>query len=194
MVRDDLSDRLIHLTRGSDKIGSNSVEDAVNNLYSILGSSTLKGGTGYIKGDYRCICFSESPVSKLPYIMAHASAHKFKYQPYGVMISKRWFYQQGGRPVIYGPSEDFEKLPDDMKYRHVRLHYGAPYDVDFTWEREWRLRADELKLDPDIVTVVVPTREARDGFVSNLGDQWHYLVLSDLGVPLDLPALLDGKK
>ena len=185
MVRDDLSDRLIHLTRGSGAPGTNSVEEAVNNLFSILGSSTLKGGNGFIKGGYQCVCFSESPVSKLPYIMAHAGAHKFKYQPYGVMVSKRWFYEQGGRPVIYGAAEDFDKLPDDMRHRHVLLHYGKPYDIDFTWEREWRLKTAQLALDPATVTVVVPTREARDGFAEKFGNKWHYLVLSDLGVPLD---------
>ena len=185
MVRDDLSDRLIHLTRGSGVPGANSVEEAVNNLFSILGSATLKGGNGFIKGGYQCVCFSESPVSKLPYIMAHASAHKFKYEPYGVLIGKRWFYERGGRPVIYGPSEDFEKLHDDLKHRHVQLHYGEPHDVDFTWEREWRLKTEKLELDPEIVTVVVPTRDARDGFVGHFGHKWHYLVLSDLGVPLD---------
>lgn len=192
MVRDDLSDRLIHLTRGTGTDAAKNRDEAVLNLIAILKSSVLKGGDGFIKGKYRCTCFSEAPVSKLPYIIANATAHKFKYEPYGVMVDKRWFYQQGGRPVIYGPEDDYKALPEDMKYRYVRLHLDGPYDVDFTWEREWRLRTDALSLDPANVTVVLPDRNARNVFTDNFGDKWHYLVLSDLGVPIH--ALLDGKK
>lgn len=192
MVRDDLSDRLIHLTRGNGTDAEKNREEAVNNLESILQSGALKGGDGFIKGKYRCVCFSEAPVSKLPYIMANAPAHKFKYEPYGVMVDKRWFYKQGGRPVIYGSEDEFERLPEDMKHRHVQLRLDAPYDIDFTWEREWRLKTDALALDPARVTVILPDRDARDVCVKKFGGTWHYLVLSDLGVPI--PALLDGKK
>lgn len=192
MVRDDLSDRLIHLTRGTGTEASKNREDAVKNLESILDSSTLKGGDGFIKGKYVCTCFSEVPVSKLPYILAHATTHHFKYEPYGVMVDKRWLFQRGGRPVIYGPEDDYNALPEDMKYRHVRFHLDEPGDVDFTWEREWRLRTDALTLDPAKVTVILPDRSARDAFANKFKDTWHYLVLSDLGVPI--PALLDGKK
>ncbi|NVM91092.1 hypothetical protein FHT32_004756 [Variovorax sp. SG517] len=192
MVRDDLSDRLIHLTRGTSTEAGQNREEAIKNLESILDDSTLKGGDGFIKGKYVCTCFSEVPVSKLPYILAHPTTHHFKYEPYGVMVDKRWLFQLGGRPVIYGPEDDYNALPEDMKYRHVRFHLDKPGDVDFTWEREWRLRTDALTLDPAKVTVILPDRSARDAFANKFKDKWHYLVLSDLGVPI--PALLDGKK
>ena len=110
MVRDDLSDRLIHLTRGASNDPKTNRDEAVGNLESILKDGALKGGDGFIKGSFKCVCFSEAPVSKLPYILAHAEAHGFKYSPYGVMVSKRWFFAQGGRPVIYGSSDEFDKL------------------------------------------------------------------------------------
>jgi len=185
MVRDDLSDRLIHLTRGAGTDETKHREEALVNLVEILKSNALKGGNGYIKGGYRCVCFSEAPVSKLPTIMANAPAHKFKYQPYGVMVTKRWFYEKGGRPVIYGSADEFDRLPEDMKHRHVQLYFGKPHDVDFTWEREWRLKADQFPLDAEKVTVILPDRSARDVFVSQFQDRWHYLVLSDLGVPIN---------
>jgi hypothetical protein len=184
MVRDDLSDRLIHLTRGTGPVEANHRVEALGNLLSILNGSVLKGGNGFIKGKYKCVCFSEAPVSKLPTIMANAPSHNFKYQPYGVMVSKHWFFGQGGRPVIYGSSDEFDRLPEEMKHRHVNLHYGKPYNVDFTWEREWRLKSEEVSLDPSTVTVILPDWDARDVFVSTFKDKWHYLVLSDLGVPV----------
>lgn len=189
MIRDDLSDRLIHLTRGSSEDPKKNREESVGNLISILDSGALKGGNGFIKGGYICACFSEAPVSKLPYIIANSVVHKFKYSPYGVMVEKRWFYQQGGRPVVYGPPEDFDLLPEEMKHRYVQLHLGKPYDIDFTWEREWRLRSDSLVLDPATTTVILPDRIARDVFSDRFGAKWHYLVLSDLGVRIS--ALLD---
>lgn len=185
MIRDDVSDRLIHLTRGTSEDPKKNREEAIENLHLILSEGSLKGGNGFIKGKFTCVCFSEAPVSKLPYILANAGIHKFKYSPYGVMVEKRWFYEHGGRPVIYGPSEDFDLLPDALKYRHVQLRLGKPYDVDFTWEREWRVHTDKLALDPVRTTVVLPDRPARDRFIEKFKEKWHYLVLSDLGVPIE---------
>lgn len=185
MIRDDVSDRLIHLTRGSAEDPKKNREEAIENLKSILFEGALNGGNGFIKGKFNCVCFSEAPVSKLPYILANARVHKFKYSPYGVMVEKRWFYEQGGRPVIYGPAEDYEMLPDVLKYRYVQLRLGKPYDIDFSWEREWRAKTDKLALDPARTTIVLPDRSARDVFADTLKDKWHYLVLSDLGVPIE---------
>ncbi|MBB4224915.1 branched-chain amino acid transport system ATP-binding protein [Variovorax guangxiensis] len=95
-------------------------------------ATVLDAGVAVLSGDARVLreradiqsfYFSEAPVSKLPYIIANATAHKFKYEPYGVMVDKRWFYQQGGRPVIYGPEDDYKALPEDMKYRYV--YFGS---------------------------------------------------------------------
>ncbi|GAG63688.1 unnamed protein product, partial [marine sediment metagenome] len=32
---------------------------------------------------------------------------------------------------------EYDILPEELKYRHVR--YELESDIDFTWEREWRL-------------------------------------------------------
>jgi hypothetical protein len=98
------------------------------------------------------------------------------------MVDKKWLYQQGGRPVIYGPDTDFETLPEEMKYRHVLFRLGYPYEVDYTWEREWRIRTDELVLTPSDVTLVVPDRATKEVLLKCLKGDWHFIVLSDLGV------------
>ena len=56
MIRDDLSDKLIHLAPGSN------YDDAANVFSAILEGVQLVGGTGCIKGGYRCVCFSEAPL------------------------------------------------------------------------------------------------------------------------------------
>lgn len=196
MIRDDLSDKLIHLTRGP------TYADAAKVFSAILEQKRLLGGTGCIKGDFRCVCFSEAPISQLSRILANPMAHGMRYMPFGIMVSKAWLFDLGGRPVIYQSDSEFELLHDDQKYRHVR--YEPANDVDFTWEREWRILTDELPLDPDVATVVVPNRDwerrilkphedkiwrraalGMGGMPSGLIKQpWHFIALEDLGVAI----------
>jgi hypothetical protein len=90
--------------------------------------------------------------------------------------------------VIYGPGNDFDDLPEAFRYRRVRFWLSDDYDVDHTWEREWRLRADQLALPTEHVTLVVPERAVKDEFDKAFPARWHYLVLSDLRVRVDALA------
>jgi hypothetical protein len=73
------------------------------------------------------------------------------------------FVEKGGRPVIYDHPEALKSIPEMHRYRFV------PYDpsagIDFTWEREWRVRTKSLQLDPKETLVVVPTSEEAFDFV-----------------------------
>lgn len=193
MIRDDISDRLIHLTRGE------SWDQASKVFLRIMGERKLLGGTAHIRGRYKCICFSEAPIAKLATILADPDPDQMRYAPFGIMLSKTWLYSKGGRPVIYQADDEFDVLPESLKYRHVR--YEPHKQIDYTWEREWRLCADELPLDPAETTLVVPSREwerrlreehaERDLHTSLMSRfhgmpispfPWHFIVLEDLGV------------
>jgi hypothetical protein len=120
-----------------------------------------------------------------------------RYSPFGVMIDKAWLFEQGGRPVIYQPDAEYELLHESQQFRHVRYE---PVDVDFTWEREWRIKLDELPIDPAHSTLIVPNREWEEwahkeymggvsnralitqGFIGPPQVPWHFVALSDLGV------------
>ena len=95
-----------------------------------------------------------------------------RYKPFGVMVSKSWLFERAGRPVIYQPESEFDLLHETQRFRHKE--YDPP-SVDFTWEREWRIRTDALELDPGAVSLVVPNREwerwALDQHIAMLG-QW----------------------
>src|SRR5437762_236010 len=56
MKRDDISEHLFHFIKGD------TFDDASETLRKILKETRLLGGTGYIKEDYRCVCYSEAPV------------------------------------------------------------------------------------------------------------------------------------
>ena len=198
MIRDDLSDKLIPLTRGP------TYEYAAEVFCKILDEKRLLGGTGCIKGDFWCVCFSEAPISKLSQILAEPMAHGMRYKPFGVMVDKEWLFKLGGRPVIYQPDSEFALLHDKQKFRHVR--YEPTNYIDYTWEREWRIHDDELSLDPEATTVVVPSRDWERRILQPHEDKvwrraavgmggagipksvikplWHFITLEDLGVSI----------
>jgi hypothetical protein len=114
-----------------------------------------------------------------------------------VIVSKVWLFNQGGRPVIYQANDEYDQLPDSLKYRHVR--YEPHRGIDHTWEREWRIQTDRLPLCPDETTFVVPTRRWESEFqqrhiagvaaASSIIEvpiptrmPWHFVVLEDLGI------------
>jgi hypothetical protein len=191
MIRDDLSSNLVHLTRGETDA------QAAERFVSIFSSKTLKGSNRDIRGGYKCVCFSEAPVAKLATILATPEQQAMRYKPFGVMVSKRWIFDKGGRPVVYQPNSEFELLAESQRFRHVRYEPGV---TDYCWEREWRLQAEELKLEPDEVTLVVPTRAWEkwalvqhdranrianillQGLAPTASFEWHFVVLEDIGV------------
>jgi|JFJP01.1.fsa_nt_gi hypothetical protein len=194
MIRDDLSANLIHLTRGE------SDQAAADAFLSILKSQQLLGSARDIRGGYKCVCFSEAPLAKLAYLLASASQSAMRYKPFGVMIAKQWVFDKGARPVIYQPEAEYELLSEPLRYRHVRYEPGK---VDYTWEREWRIRADDIALEPDHITFIVPTRAwelwalkkhaesqrvlniAMQGLAPTKAFPWHFAVLEDMGVAIE---------
>jgi len=196
MIRDDLSANLVHLTRGeTDQL-------AAAAFLSIFESRQLRGSSRDIRGGSKCVCFSEAPLAKLATVLATPGNQAMRYKPFGVMVSKNWLFAAGARPAIYQPDNEFELLCERQQFRHVRYEPGT---TDYTWEREWRLRADALELNPDHVTLIVPTRawerwalkkHANEARPRNIALQglapiapfpWHIAVLEDLGV--SMPAV-----
>jgi hypothetical protein len=193
MIRGDLSECLIHLTRGV-------THDAAAEVFlQIIKSRQLLGSSRDIRGGYKCICFTEAPISILAQSLSLPPEEGMRYAPFGVMVKKQWLFAQGGRPVIYQPEEEFELLSEPQRFRHVR--FDPNKGPDYTWEREWRVRADFLPLNPAEVTFVVPTRDWEERFLREHARResmkswfdsdmamyiapspWHFIVLEDLGL------------
>ncbi len=152
MIREDISDKLVHFTRGD------TLEAAFTTLRTIISESRLIGGNGFVKGGYKCACFSEAPLATLEHGLLDSSAYS-RYSPFGVMFEKRWIFERGGRPVIYQPDSEYDALPESHKWRHVRYEPCAEEPRDFTWEREWRIQTDVLNFTPSVAAVVVPDRD-----------------------------------
>jgi hypothetical protein len=148
--REDISTYLVHFIKGDD------YEEAFRTLTSIVRGSQLLGGTGFIKGSYRCVCFSEAPIKALGQMLMKPSIHGVKYKPFGIIVEKKWLFEQSGRPVIYETDSEYTNLVEELRWRHVRYEPHLDPPIDFSWEREWRIRVDSLHIDPDVAWLVVP--------------------------------------
>jgi hypothetical protein len=149
MPRKDMSDHLIHFTKGT------SWSEAFENLCSIVAEGHLRGNSTLIKGKYSCVCFSEAPPIALPNGLVNPNYYS-KYSPFGVMVSKQWLYAQGGRPVIYQSDNEYFDLPEAIRWRHVRYEPTTSPPIDFTWEREWRIKCSRLNIHSEVAALVVP--------------------------------------
>ena len=148
-IRPDISSKVVHFTSGEND------EQACDRLQQVLNERVLKSGNRNIRGGFSCICFTEAPLASLSDGLVNPTAYS-RYSPFGLMFEKTWLFQNGGRPVIYQPEIEYELLPEAIRWRHVRYE---PDEVDFTWEREWRLLANELPFDPFNVALIVPNAD-----------------------------------
>lgn len=190
VLRDDLSSSLVHLTRGETK------EESVKNFRSILKTEKLLGNSNDIRGGFKVVCFSETPISKLSINLAAPEKNGFRYAPFGILFPKDYIYKKGGRPVIYQSNDEYSTLGKAHQYRHVRYE---PKKHDYSWEREWRLQIKYLDIDFKVATIIVPTRSwvehfsnqhgAQIAFMSDIIDcpmpipiKYHFVALEDLGI------------
>jgi hypothetical protein len=165
MNRSDLSQFLFHWVSG------NSSEEALNLLHAIIVDEKIYGSSNNIKGSYSCVCFTEAPIE-------HFNFDASRYWPFGISISKLRIFQQGGRPVIYQRDSEFYDLPESLRWRHVRYEPDSESQIDFTWEREWRIQTNELPLDPDSMKIIVPNRETANELEARFNqaqwDRYHW--------------------
>jgi hypothetical protein len=157
-ARADVSDKLIHFTKGS------SWPEAFDTLRKITNDRRLIAGTYMIRGGYPCVCFTEAPLAAVSAAFLN-DAFSSRYAPFGLMFDKSAVFDVGGRPVIYQPEDEYSSLPEVTRWRHVRFDLAGDSVVDFTWEREWRVRCDEFTFAPQHAVIVVPDYQWGDALV-----------------------------
>lgn len=176
--RIDLSNYLIHFTKGEDE---NDTIGSYNNLKNIIKSQTIIANNGDIRGNYYCVCFTEAPIDCLKSsngIVCYDGTKK--YSNYGIMIPKLEIYHMGGRPAIYTDPEDFNILPDNLKYRYVRFEPLKNIGVtdskcDFTWEREWRIQQSIQLNQLNSYEIIVPALSIGEALISEATEESYTL-------------------
>ena len=140
-MREDISNYLFHWVKAKTD------DEAFDKLSSIIKDQKLLGSNGFIKGNFNCICFTETPLNQF-----HKESSRYK--KFGVKIKKNWLFEQGARPVIYQTDSEFNLLPNELRWKHVRFE---PPKIDFSWEREWRINLSEFKISSLNTSIVVPS-------------------------------------
>lgn len=153
--RPDVAPNLLHLVRGDTRA------DALSVLRTILADRCLSGSVTGIRDGSRCVSFAEAPIRQLREVFRWTAERDPRLQPFGVLLGKDYLFALGGRPVIYESDAEYEALPESLRYRHVRYDPLTVPPIDFTWEREWRLRADVLQLEPERCCIVVASEADR---------------------------------
>ncbi len=171
MNRADISPYLVHFTSG-DSHG-----DAFARLRKIIADRRLIAGSRFIKGNYRCVCFSEAPLTSLKGGLVNEDYYS-RYSPFGIMVSKQWLFAQGGRPVIYQSAEEYSSLPESQRWRHVLYQpSNSKETLDFTWEREWRIKCDSLGFDQSSAQVIVLDPSWANRLVAEHDREEDYLIM-----------------
>jgi len=183
LVRRDIGNLLFHFTRSPD---ADYIEFETENwgtvtmlgtassvLRKILSDAQLMGTSGWTYGE-NVVCFTEAPMQEFDSIfslveIAASKDQRPRYEPYGIALPKTYVYEQGGRPGIYDHPSALDNLPQELKYRFVP--YDPINEIDFTWEREWRVKTDLLPLVPEKTLVVVPTASEAVDLVYEFSDE-----------------------
>jgi hypothetical protein len=145
-VRPDLSPYITHLTKNTR------VEDdysAFDNLISILQKGEIRGSStkkGFIKGPNKAVCFMDIPLSSLKYVLDKKNANPKhpRYEPFGIIVTKRLAYKRGCRPVLYLSNAEIRQLaiPREELWRVVRLEVLNEKWISWLHEREWRCKGN----------------------------------------------------
>ncbi len=145
--RPDLSPFLIHFTKNSE---SDNGLTAFDNLCLILETGKVRGSgssKGFVKGPNEASCFMDVPFMSLKYVFTkdNVKPERPRYEPYGVLVTKRYAYNKGARPVLYLSDNETLRLciPGSELWRVVKLETDKNGNwISWLHEREWRKKGD----------------------------------------------------
>jgi hypothetical protein len=133
---------------------------AYENLVSILECGEIWGTKRFIKGPSKASCFMDVPFSALKFILdkENSDAEAPRYEPYGIVVSKKYAYRNGCRPVLYLSSDEMSQLaiPANEQWRIVRFEVTKTRMISWIHEREWRCKG-AFTLPKKLFAVLVRT-------------------------------------
>lgn len=182
----DYSPLLVHLTKDTyDKNGKTSMSAKevlehilegkilrAYNYYCLFtkGASGLDNQNSSIQDLFKVTCFTETPLDQIDILLEEVPERWFIFKPYGLVFQKGYIREQGGNPVFYITgtlSTPLWQLYNNSKangfsaaeYKVLALINRCDENVDFHWEREWRIAGDlKFRLD-DIYCGLCPKEE-----------------------------------
>ena len=114
----------------------------VMTLCRIIASNRLIGAAHLTRDPAPVVCFSAVSVGELPdRTVFRKHLARWDFVPYGLAIRKTVLQAAGCKEVIYGNNSKWNELPDEQK-PWFQLETSSNGKIDWTEEREWRLRGD----------------------------------------------------
>ena len=100
--------------------------------------------------EFRVVCFTETPIDQLSLLLSPVVGRRNQPEPYGVIFDKHFIRKKGGNPVFYvggtlmGTLWDIYNKAKESGFGNAESRFFAlvnrcDEDVDFHWEREWRV-------------------------------------------------------
>lgn len=170
--RSDLSTFLVHLTRTHDGVSAKErLEEILKNqrleLGAPMGQAVKALNDKKMSADsQRCVCFTETPLENVKFMLGAIEGRQCQFEPYGVAITKRQGREKGINPIWYvdiTPGHDWLTKPlnelidpalasptpfQDSPVAKIAPFVeqmgtgakpsGGGYRKEFWWEREWR--------------------------------------------------------
>jgi hypothetical protein len=140
---------LTHFTRASRD------GNALDNLVAILRDKIIRGSARMVRGRSPAVCLFDAPLAELSRLLVRGNRRR--YEPFGIALERRYAFKMGARPVVYMPWMEAQRImPAEETWRVVNVDLERTPPVDWTFEREWRVRGD-LKLPPQGAVALVET-------------------------------------
>ena len=100
--------------------------------------------------DFKVVCFTETPIDQIGLLLSEVYGRRNQPEPYGIIFDKEFIRSKGGNPVFYAGDtvmptlwDVYEKAKDnnfnDKEWRFLALVNKCDTEIDFHWEREWRI-------------------------------------------------------
>ena len=133
--RDDLSKLVVHLTKDIDGT------DSYDILIKIIRDLNINASKHYAITNVEpkgAACFYDVPLRNLQQLIETNPNNR---KGYGILVDKNYLWYLGGRPVIYTDNINLG-WPISEKFRLVNTEPNGNHPIDWTHEREWRVRGD----------------------------------------------------
>lgn len=136
--------------------------------------------TSQVRRDWlRSVCFTETPIDHVYLQMNPIQGRQLHFEPFGLAFRETVIRSANGNPVLYVQTTNqniragFDKLAVDPLAIHFKSmmplvegfgppwysRFGGPTEIDFRWEREWRVAGDFSFSLSDVAFGFCPSNE-----------------------------------
>ena len=142
----------------------------------------------------RAACFTETPLDHVYLQMQTVKGRQLHFEPYGLAFRESVARKANANPIFYvqttnsGIRSAFDQLTVSPLANHFKTvmplvegfgppwfsRYGGPTEVDFRWEREWRVVGDFSFSLSDVAFGFAPEKEI-SYFESLVGNQFPFV-------------------